>query len=69
MFRIPHLIFGMRDSMYKYFKSKIKTDMPTLTELIKESLEGKLSDQIRASLEADEASENSNEADSGESNP
>lgn len=27
--------------------------MPTLTDLIKESLEGKLSDQIRASLEAD----------------
>lgn len=27
--------------------------MPTLTELIKESLEGKLSDQILASLEAD----------------
>lgn len=27
--------------------------MPTLTDLIKESLEGKLSDRIRASLEAD----------------
>lgn len=43
--------------------------MPTLTDLIKESLEGKLSDQIRASLEAEEASENPNEAYSGESKP
>lgn len=41
--------------------------MPTLTELIKESLKGKLSDQMRASLEAEEASENSNESDPGES--
>lgn len=43
--------------------------MPTLTDLIKESLEGKFSDQIRASLEADDTSENSNESDSGESKP
>lgn len=36
--------------------------MGLLTELIKESLEGKLTDKIRAS-------ENSNESDSGESKP
>lgn len=43
--------------------------MPTLTELIRESLEGKLSDQIQASLEAEEVAENSNESDSCESKP
>lgn len=43
--------------------------MPTLTDLIKESLEGKLSDQIRASLKAEETSANSNESDSGEGKP
>ena len=31
--------------------------MSTLTELIKESLEGKLTDQIRASLEAEDDTE------------
>lgn len=37
--------------------------MPTLTELIKESLEGKLSDQIRASLETeDELKESLNDS-------
>ena len=35
--------------------------MPTLTELIKESLEGKLTDQIRASLEAEESVDNTDD--------
>lgn len=39
--------------LYKYFKIKNIKDMSTLTELIKESLEGKLADQIRASVEAE----------------
>lgn len=43
--------------------------MTTLTELIKESLEGKLSDQIRASLKAEDSAENSDDNKSGESKP
>lgn len=42
--------------------------MPTLTELIKESLEGKLTDQIRASLEAEDSADNSDNK-SDESKP
>lgn len=34
-------------------------DMPTLIELIKESLEGKLTDQIRATLETEDSADNS----------
>lgn len=41
--------------------------MSTLTELIKESLEGKLTDQIRASLEAEDGADNSDDNKSGES--
>ena len=43
--------------------------MSTLTELIKESLEGKLSDQIRASLEAEDDSDISDDNKSDESKP
>lgn len=43
--------------------------MPTLTELIKESLEGKLTDQIRASLESEDGTDNSADNESGESKP
>lgn len=35
--------------------------MPTLTELIKESLEGKLTDQIRASLASEDDTNNYDE--------
>lgn len=41
--------------------------MSTLTELIKESLEGKLTDQIRASLEAEDGADNSDDNKFGES--
>lgn len=44
-------------------------EMPTLTELIKESLEGKLTDQIRASLETEDNAEKSDDTNSGESKP
>lgn len=40
--------------------------MPTFTELIKESLEGKLTDQIRAS---EDGADNSADNKSGESKP
>lgn len=43
--------------------------MPTLTELIKESLEGKLTDQIRASLASEDGADNSADNKSGESKP
>lgn len=43
--------------------------MPTLTELIKESLEGKLTDQIRASLTSEDEVENSDDTNSSESKP
>lgn len=44
-----------------------QNDMSTLNELIKESLEGKLTDQIRASLEAEDGADNSDDNKSGES--
>lgn len=43
--------------------------MPTLTELIKESLEGKLTNQIRASLEAEDSTGNTDDNKSDESKP
>lgn len=43
--------------------------MPTLTELIKESLEGKLTDQIRASIASEDGADNSDDNKSGESKP
>lgn len=43
--------------------------MPTLTELIKESLESKLTDQIRASLASENSADNSADNKSGESKP
>lgn len=43
--------------------------MPTLTELIKESLEGKLTDQIRASLASKDNADNSADNKSDESKP
>ena len=43
--------------------------MPTLTELIKESLEGKLTDQIGASLALENSADNSADNKSGESKP
>lgn len=63
----------MRDFLFfanKYSNQiKKKTDMPTLTELIKESLEGKLTDQIRASLASEDGADNSADNKSGESKP
>lgn len=69
MFRILHLIFGMRDSPLYNISNQNHNRYANTYDLIKEYLEGKLSDQIRASLEAEEASENSNESYSGESKP
>lgn len=43
--------------------------MPTLTELIKESLEGKLTDQIRASLASEDGADNSVDNKFSESKP
>lgn len=43
--------------------------MPTLTELIKGSLEGKLTDQIRASLETEDNADNSDDNKFDESKP
>lgn len=43
--------------------------METLSVLLKESLEGRLTDQIRASLTSEDEVEKSDETNSGESKP